>query len=176
MLTGKFGTRVMLLSLIVSAAGCGYRLAGDRIDSGEGRTLAVPVFRSLTTDFKIEQQLTDAVRRELIRRTRYRVTPARDGDVILAGEVLAVTSIPIIFTDQGRGTAYTVAVDVGVRVTDTADGRILFQNDRWTFSEVFELSNNSVEFVPEDSAAIDRLAGQFASSLVASLNYVNPNP
>jgi outer membrane lipopolysaccharide assembly protein LptE/RlpB len=176
MLTGKFRTRVMLLLLIVSTAGCGYRLGGDRIDSGEGRTLAVPVFRSLTTDFKIEQQLTDAVRLELIRRTRYRVTPSRNGDVILAGEVLAVTSIPIIFTDQGRGTAYTVAVDVSVRVTDTADGRILFQNDRWTFSEVFELSNNSVEFVPEDSAAINRLAGQFASSLVASLNYVNPNP
>jgi outer membrane lipopolysaccharide assembly protein LptE/RlpB len=176
MLTGKFRTRVMLLSLIVSTAGCGYRLAGDRIDSGEGRTLAVPVFRSLTTDFKIEQQLTDAVRRELIRRTRYRVTPAGGGDVILTGEVLAVTSIPILFTDQGRGTAYTVAVAVSVRVTDTVDGRILFQNDRWTFSEVFEVSNNSVEFVPEDSAAIDRLAGQFASSLVASLNYLNPNP
>ena len=175
MLTGKFRTTLVALWLIGSIAGCGYRLAGERVDSGAGRTLVVPVFRSLTTDFRIEQQLTDAVRRELIRRTRYRVTPAGDGDVIVAGEVLDVTSIPIIFTDQGRGTAYTVAVALSVRVTDTADGSILFQNDRWTFSEVFELSNNSVEFVPEDSAAIDRLAGQFASSLVASLNYANPN-
>ncbi len=95
---------------------------------------------------------------------------------MLAGEVLGVTSIPIIFTDQGRGTAYTVAVDVSVRVTDTANGRILFQNDRWTFSEVFELSNNSEEFVPEDSAAIERLARQFASSLVASLAFMSRNP
>ena len=176
MLTGKFRTGLAVLLLVGLISGCGYRLAGERVDSGAGRTLAVPVFRNLTTDFRIEQQLTDAVRRELIRRTRYRVTPAGNGDVIVTGEVLDVTSIPIIFTDQGRGTAYTVAVALSVRVTDTADGSILFQNDRWTFSEVFELSNNSVEFVPEDSAAIDRLAGQFASSLVASLNYANPNP
>ena len=176
MLKVKFGTTVMLLLLAGSLAGCGYRLAGDRIDSGEGQTLAVPVFRSLTTDFRIEQQLTESVRRELIRRTRYRVTPSRDGDVVLTGEVLRMTSIPIIFTDQGRGTAYTVAVDVSVRVIDTSDGSVLFQNDRWTFSEVFELSNNSEEFVPEDSAAIDRLAGQFASSLVASLRFANRSP
>ena len=172
---GWYGPLAVLL-LIASIAGCGYRLAGERVDSGAGQTLAVPVFRNLTTEFRIEQQLTAAVRRELIRRTRYRVTPTRNGDVILAGEVLGINSIPIIFTDQGRGTAYTVAVDVRVRVTDTADGSILFQNDRWTFSEVFELSNDSEAFVAEDSAAIDRLARQFASSLVASLAYANPNP
>ena len=164
------------LMLILSIAGCGYRMAGERLDSGAGRTMAVPVFRSLTTEFEIEQQLTDAVRLELIRRTRYRVIPARAGDVVVAGEVLGVTSIPIIFTGQGRGTAYSVAVDVSVRVTDTADGRVLFQNDRWTFSEVFELSNNSEEFVPEDTAAIDRLASNFAAALVASLTYLNSSP
>ena len=46
---------------------------------------------------------------------------------------------------------------------------VLFQNDHWVFREVFELGQNSAEFVPEDPAAVDRLARRFASSLVASL-------
>ena len=169
--TGKFLCGLIVLVLFCSVEGCGYRLSGGRVSAGEGRTLAVPVFANRTTEFRVEQQLTEAVRRELLQRTRYRVMPTDTGDVVLTGEVLRITSFPIIFTDQGRGTAYTVAVDVSVRLTDTSDGRILFQNDSWTFSEVFELSNQSAAFIPEDSAAVDRLARQFASSLVASIGY-----
>jgi hypothetical protein len=164
----------MLLSLLLSVAGCGYRLAGDRMDFGSGQTLAVPVFGNQTTDFRIEQRLTEAVRRELIQRTRYQVVPASDGDVVLEGEVLAVTAIPIIFNQGGRGTTYSVAVDVSVRLREVPAGEILFQNERWTFREVFEVSNVSEEFVPEDAAAIERLARQFAGSLVASVFYANP--
>lgn len=170
----KFHGKLLFLSLLLLNAGCGYRLARGGTDSGSGQTLAVPVFGSLTTDFKIEQRLTEAVRRELIQRTRYQVTPSSQGDVILEGQVLSVTSIPIIFTDQGRGTAYSVAVAVGVRFTNSDDGTVLFETDRWTFSEVFEVSSNSAEFVPEDTAAIDRLARRFAESLVASLSNASP--
>jgi hypothetical protein len=168
------GRRLIWLSLLLSMAGCGYRLASDSVDIGSGQTLAIPVFGNQTTDFGIEQRLTDAVRRELIQRTHYRVTPAREGDVVLEGEVLAVTAIPIIFNEGGRGTTYSVAVDVSVMLRDVSAGTILFQNSRWTFREVFEVSNVSEEFVPEDAAAIERLGRQFAGSLVASVFHTNP--
>jgi len=60
-------------------------------------------------------------------------------------------------------------VDLNIRLTDTKTGAVVFQNDRWTFREVFELSQSSPEFIPEDAAALDRLARRFASSLVASV-------
>jgi curli biogenesis system outer membrane secretion channel CsgG len=60
-------------------------------------------------------------------------------------------------------------VDMNVRVTNTKTGEVVFQNDRWTFREVFELSQSSAEFVPEDTAALDRLARRFAASLVATV-------
>jgi len=56
-----------------------------------------------------------------------------------------------------------------VRLTDTKTGKVVFQNDSWAFREIFELSQTSAEFVPEDPAALDRLSRRFASSLVASL-------
>ncbi len=158
---------VFLLLLQLAAAGCGYRLAGGAIEVGEGRTLAVPMFDNLTSGFRIEQRLTAAVRRELVDRTRFRVVPDPAGDVVLDGQVLGVTAIPVILTDDGRGTGYTVTVDVGVRMIDNADGAVVFENPRWTFREFFELSDDAEGFVPEDSAAMERLSRRVAESLVA---------
>jgi hypothetical protein len=86
----------------------------------------------------------------------------------MAGEVLNYAASPVIF-NQGRASAYTMLVDLKIRLTDSKTGKVIFQNDRWTFREVFELSQNSGDFVPEDPAALDRLARRFASSLVASI-------
>ena len=76
---------VILLLLLVTSSGCGYRLAGGAIEAGQGETLAVPIFDNLTTDFRVEQRLTAAVRRELVQRTQYRVVPGASGDVVLDG-------------------------------------------------------------------------------------------
>lgn len=163
-----------LISLSMVVSGCGYRLAGKRFNNGEGRTLAIPTFTNRTTTYGIEQRLTEALRREFIRRTRYQVVPEASGDVIVAGEVLSFAAVPIIFNQQGRGSSYSILVDLYVRLTDSKTGEVLFQNDRWTFREVFELAQNSADFVPEDTAAIERLARRFASSLVASLLSARP--
>jgi len=160
---------VVIACLTLMTSGCGYRLAGKKLNNGEGRTIAVPTFANRTTTYRIEQRLTEAVRREFIRRTRFTVVPAETGDVVVAGEVLNFAAVPIIFNEQGRGSSYSILVDLNVRLTDTQTGAVLFQNDRWTFRDVFELAQFSAEFVPEDTPAMDRLARRFASSLVASV-------
>jgi outer membrane lipopolysaccharide assembly protein LptE/RlpB len=155
---------------------CGYRLqgSGGALDSGEGRTLSVPNFRNESSEFRIEQRLTEAVRGELIRGTRYRVVPTEGGDLTLTGSVAGITTAPTVFTDQGRAIVYTVAVRLNVRVTDRSDGDVLFEGTDMTFRETFEVSNDSAGFVPEDAAAIERLAKQFSGSLLASLSRVLP--
>ena len=157
----------MAVSVVLS--GCGYRLANKNLGGGQGQTIAVPTFTNRTTTYRIEQRLSEAVRQELIRRTRFRVVPEDSGDVVMAGEVLSYTAVPVIFNQQGRGSAYSMLVDLNIRLTDTKTGKVLFQNDRWTFREVFELAQNSAEFVTEDTAALERLARRFASSLVATV-------
>jgi len=158
-----------LAFLLMVLPGCGYRLANKNFGGGEGQTIAVPTFTNGTTTYRIEQRLTEAVRQELIRRTRFKVVPVTTGDLVMSGEVLNYAAVPVIFNQQGRGSAYTMLVDMNVRVTNTKTGEVVFQNDRWTFREVFELSQSSAEFVPEDTAALDRLARRFAASLVATV-------
>jgi outer membrane lipopolysaccharide assembly protein LptE/RlpB len=163
----KFGWRVLTIVIaLLSLSGCGYRLANKNFEGGEGRTIAVPTFRNSSTTYRIEQRMTEAVRQELIRRTRFRVTPEATGDLVMAGEIVSYGAVPVIFNQQGRGSVYTIVVDLNVRVTDTQTGKVILQNEHWNFRDVFELSQNSSEFVPEDPAALDRLARRFASSLV----------
>ena len=159
----------MAVSVLLS--GCGYRLANRNLGGGQGQTIAVPTFTNKTTTYRIEQRLAEAVRLELQRRTRFRVVPEDQGDVVMTGEVLSYTAVPVIFNQQqqGRGSAYSMLVDLSIRLTDAKTGKVLFQNDRWTFREVFELAQNSAEFVPEDTAAQERLARRFAASLVATV-------
>jgi hypothetical protein len=160
---------VLIYFCLLALSGCGYRLANKNLGGGEGRTIAVPTFTNSTTTYRIEQRVTEAVRQELIRRTRFRVVPEASGDLVMTGEVLSYAAVPVIFNPQGRGSAYTMLVDLKVKLTDTKAGKVVYQNDRFTFREVFELSQSSAEFVPEDPAALDRLSRRFASSLVATV-------
>jgi Lipopolysaccharide-assembly len=163
-----------LVFISISTPSCAYRLAGKRLNNGAGMTIAVPTFINRTTTYRIEQRITDAVRQEFIKRTRYKVVPEDSGDVVMAGEVLSFIAVPIIFNDQGRGSSYSLLVDMSVRLTESSTGKVLFQNDRWTFREVFELAQNSSDFVPEDTPAVERLARRFASTLVASVLSARP--
>jgi outer membrane lipopolysaccharide assembly protein LptE/RlpB len=161
--------RKLIVLICLLLCGCGYRLANKNLGGGEGRTIAVPTFANKTTNYRIEQRMTEAVRQELIRRTRFKVVTESTGDLVMTGEVLNYAAVPVIFNQLGRGSAYTMLVDLNVKLTDSKTGKVVFQNDRWTFREVFELSQTSAEFVTEDTAALDRLSRRFASSLVASV-------
>ena len=163
-----------LIFLSTFTSSCAYRLAGKRFNNGAGMTIAVPTFINRTTTYRVEQRITDAVRQELIKRTRYKVVPEESGDVVMAGEVLCFIAVPVIFNQQGRGSSYSLLVDMSVRLTDSSTGKVLFQNDRWTFREVFELAQNSSDFVPEDTPAVERLARRFATTLVASVLSARP--
>ncbi len=131
--------------------------------------MAVPTFVNRTTGYAIEQHLSEAVRQELVRRTRFSVNSRDNGDVVMTGEVLAIALSPIIVNQQGRASSYSFIVDVRVKVLDTRTNKILFSNERWTFREPFDLAQTSAEYVPEDPVAMDRLSRRFASSLVAAI-------
>jgi hypothetical protein len=153
---------------------CGYRLAGKRLDGGRGATIAVPTFINRTTGYRIEQRLAEAVRQELIRRTKFTVNSQESADVVVTGEVLAITLAPVLLNPLGRGSSYSFIVDLSVNVTDNRNSSTIFSNDHWTFRENFDLAQNSAEYVPEDPAAMDRLSRRFASSLVAAVLHAKP--
>jgi len=152
---------------------CGYQLTTKRANAGDGRTIAVPTFTNATTTYRVEQRLSESLRRELVQRTRFKVVSGDSGDVLVSGVVLGYGASPSTI-NSGRASSYIISVEVRITVTDTRSGEVLYQNPSMRFQENFEMAPNSGQFVPEEPAAVDRVASAFASSLVAFL--VNRNP
>ena len=155
--------------LLVVSSGCGYRLASRKGDVGGGQTIAVPTFVNSTSSYRIEQGISEALRRELVRTTHFKVTSVDSGDVVVRGEVTDYGISPTVFDDAGRAAQYAVTVSLKVLVTEASTGKTLLRNDAMRFYDTFQLSGNSAEFVPEDPAALRRLAERFASAIVAAL-------
>src|SRR6266700_2851594 len=64
----------ILAAVLAVSGGCGYHVVGrtNTLPSG-AHTIAVPAFVNRTTTYRVEQILTQAVVREFIARTSYRV-------------------------------------------------------------------------------------------------------
>ncbi|MDE0105473.1 MAG: LPS assembly lipoprotein LptE [Bryobacterales bacterium] len=160
------------IACALSVASCGYRVVGtadflpDRI-----RTIAVPAFTNVTSEFKIEQQLTAAVVSEVLQRTRYQVVSRPDeADATLVGRVMLFDAIPQNFDPStGRATAVMTVTRVHVALYDRADGSVLYTNPDMVHRENYEVSDDPEAYVNERDAAIERASRSMAASLVSAV-------
>jgi outer membrane lipopolysaccharide assembly protein LptE/RlpB len=162
--------------LLVGLDGCGYHVAG-RVNALPKtiHTIAVPAFENKTTSYRIEQRLTAATVHELLAKTRFRVVadPA-NSDAVLRGKVLSLEAVPILFdtdpvTNSVRATLLLVTVKCEVTLTETESKKVLFHTDNFLFRNEYQLSTDVATFFAEQDPALDRLAQEFATRLVASI-------
>jgi Lipopolysaccharide-assembly len=160
------------LLLLIFFPGCGYQVAG-RANSlpPDIRTIAVPIFKNETAQFRIEQTLTSAVVNELIDRTKFRVTTNQDGaDAILHGTVKRIRTGAVTFSPQtGSATTLQIEVVTGVTLVDQHTKHIVFANPDYLFREQYQVSYTPSTLIEEDPAAIDRLSRDFARTLVTDI-------
>lgn len=152
--------------------GCGYHVGGrGALIPPDVKTIAVPIFKNQTPQFKIEQQLTGAVTDELIERTQYRLTqnPAA-ADAVILGTVKQIRQGVATFNPQ-TGSASTIQVEVVVSVTmtDVHSKKVIFSNPNYVFRQQYQVSSNAATLIEEDPAALERLSQDFARSLVTDI-------
>jgi hypothetical protein len=135
------------------------------------KTIAVPAFKNLSSTFRIEQQLTSAVSRELLERTHYRILPnPADADAVLKGTVKEVRARAITFDiNTGRATSLQVQVIADVQLEDLHSHKTLFSNSNYVFREEYQVSESPSALFEEDKPALDRLSRDLARTLVTDL-------
>jgi outer membrane lipopolysaccharide assembly protein LptE/RlpB len=153
-------------------SGCGYHVAGrTNALPASVHTIAVPAFTNKTQHYRIEQRITQAVVREFLAGTKYRVVsnPA-EGDAVLHGEVFGLESEPVIFDPiTGHATTMMVQVHVRVHLDERDSGKILYRNDDFLFRQEYQITSDITSFFDEQDPALDRMARDFASRLVADI-------
>ena len=165
------GLCVLFLAAIL-CAGCGYRVVGKTTNlPSDWKTIAVPAFTNDTTQYRIEQRFTEAVIREFIARTKYRVVQdAQTADAVLRGEVLAIETSPVLFdANTGEVTTMLVTVHAKVQLTDNKSQKAVYQDDDMVLRGEYQISPDVKSFFQEEDPALGRMTQDFASHVVANV-------
>lgn len=161
---------IWLLVLLVGV-GCGYRVSG-RLEGlpAHVRTVAVPMFENRTVKFGLEQVLTEAVKLELAARSRKSITADEtSADAVLTAEILSFDQTPVAVRGRNIGNVFQVRLVVRVVLTDRRQDRILYEHPAFIVREEYILSDRNVDFFREEMPAIQRAAGAFARTVVATI-------
>ncbi len=154
------------------ASGCGYHVAGRSNALPKGiHVIAVPALENKTSSYRIEQRLTTATVHEFLAKTSYRVVPDPvNGDAVLRGKVVSLEAVPLLFdTKTGRATTMLVTVKCEITFEERETGKILYHTDNFVFRNQYEISTDVKSFFEEQDPALDRLAQDFATRLVAAV-------
>jgi hypothetical protein len=157
---------------LCALAGCGYHTAG-KVNGlpPDIRTIAVPAFVNQTQTYRVEQVLTSAVIREFNTRTRYHIVTnsGADADAVLHGTVLQTDFVPVTYDSvSGRASSALVTVVVRVSLVDR-NNHVIWENPNYSFHEQYQVSREISSFFEEDQPAVDRLADEFARTLVSNV-------
>jgi outer membrane lipopolysaccharide assembly protein LptE/RlpB len=156
----------------VLVGGCGYHVAGRRDSLPKSiHVIAIPALENKTTSYRIEQKLTASTVHEFLARTQLKVTSNPAGaDAVLQGKVLSLEATPLLFdTVTGRATTMLVTVKCEISLTEIATQKVLYHTGNFLFRNEYELSTDVKSFFEEQDPALDRLARDFASHLVAAI-------
>jgi outer membrane lipopolysaccharide assembly protein LptE/RlpB len=154
-------------------AGCGYHTAGSATHlPPQVTSIDVPIFQTKVENYHTELAFTRAVVDRLNSRTKDRVTESdrpHAADAILRGTILTETYTPLTYNSQtGQSSSYVITITASVVLT-AADGKVLYQNDHFLFRSQYQETADLTSFIQEDSPAVQRMAHEFAASLVSDM-------
>ena len=164
---------VVLATLSTLLCSCGYHVAGKAdLVPKTVNTIAIPRFANVTTRYKLTDRLPDAIGREFISRTRYRiVTDPSDADAVLNGTVLNYVSFPTVFDNKtGRASGLQVNVTMQITLTERSTGKVLFTRPSFEAHQRYEISvTSTAQYFEESATALERLSQDVARDIVSSI-------
>ncbi len=164
--------RLLIALPALALASCGYHVAG-RADllPPTLKTISIPAFENGTIRYKLSELMPQALAREFITRTRYRVVPDPDSaDMVLRGSVVTYAFNPTIFDSvRQRANVADLRVTLQVTLTERATGRILYQRPSFEVKESYQISPQPAEYFEESAAALQRASERVSRQVVTAI-------
>lgn len=164
--------RLLLILLLATAGPCGYQTAGGgKALPSHIKTIAVQTFRNDSVRYKVDQRFTSAVTSEILRRTsRFKlVSDPAEADAVLSGNIRNFSFRSVLLDNNSRTRVFEITITASVVLRDQTENRVLFDNQRMVFRGEYELADDPRSFFNEDDPAVDRMARDFARSVVSTI-------
>jgi hypothetical protein len=165
----------IIVAIALLLTGCGYNKGGGSDDGyhwsslyrQDVRTVAVPIFTTISYDRGVEFNLSEAVVKQLEASTPYKVVPRERADTILEGQVTNV-QVSTLSTDPNSAIPQEQLLGLTVDFTwkDLRSGRILVQRRGFEQTATFYPTLGEGRFVGRQQA-VEKLAVGIVQELQA---------
>jgi hypothetical protein len=166
--------REVLAALALAVPGCGYALVGrGTVVDPSIKRIGVPRFENGTPKAGLDQKITERVIEELLKRGRFDVTEDRAGvDALVEGALTRYDAQPVGFESSGgttQASRYSITLTARVRYAKSGATEAIWANEAFSFRDEYEMGTDPATFFDREEQALERLAQQFARSLVAAM-------
>jgi len=151
----------------------GYHVAGKAdLVPKDVHTIAIPPFANATVRYKLTDLLPQAIGREFITRTRYKLVQNPDqADAVLRGSVVNYLAYPTLIDQAtGRTSGLQINVVLNVSLVERSTGKTIYAQPNMQVHQRYELATtNDSQYFDESGAGIQRLSRDVAHDLVTSI-------
>jgi outer membrane lipopolysaccharide assembly protein LptE/RlpB len=157
---------LLLAGLLLGS--CGYTTSPALLPA-HLKSIAVPVFENGTTEYTLEQDITNSVIQHFVRDNHLKVVDEKSANCVLRGKVTQYKNAVFGFTQASQAQEYRVTIAVQVTLKDVVKNR-----EMWT-DEIIRTANYYVQNVPGQGAhtelegrkeAIEKIADEILSRSV----------
>jgi hypothetical protein len=132
--------------LALAAGGCAYSTSTALLPA-HLKTVAVPVFENTTSEYTLEQQVTDAVIARFVADNHLRVVDERSANLVVRGRILGYRNSVFGFNTATNANEYRVTIEIAVTLKDQVKNREL-----WNEPALVRTANYYVIDVPGEKA------------------------
>lgn len=168
--------RALLVIAVMCLPACGYSLAGRGNFLPEYiKVIGVPLFVNHSTMAELDRVLTNAVVAELQSHPRFRIVPDATGvDALMTGTINSLRQDVAAFTANQQAARYAIVGTVSIEFKDIRGNKVLWSNPSASFREEYDVTssttaNDPAAFLTGDRNALERLAKNFARSVVTAI-------
>jgi outer membrane lipopolysaccharide assembly protein LptE/RlpB len=159
----------LLAGVALIAASCAYTTSSALLPS-HLKTIAIPVFENATTEYTLEQEITDAVIQRFVQDNHLKVVDERSANSVLRGKVTQFRNAVFGFSTGTAAQEYRVTIELSVTLKDQVKNREL-----WSEGNLIKTANYYVVDSPGQAAqteldgrkqAISKIADEILSRTV----------
>jgi outer membrane lipopolysaccharide assembly protein LptE/RlpB len=166
------GRCVFIVFALAALSSCGYHAAGKgELLPPTLKTISIPAFGNITTRYKLTDRLPEAISREFLTRTHYRIVSREEAaDAVLRGNVINYAAYTAILDpDTSRAAAVELRVMLQLTLVERATGKALFSRPAFEVRERYQISTTAERYYDESEDALIRVSRQVAQQVVTAI-------
>ncbi len=164
-----------ILLAVCLSCGYGFRAKGEPIGVSI-ESLAIPLFESTSTDRGFEAEFTEIIRNEFINRSNIPIIERGKAGAVITGRIYEIEIQPLSYNTviqsvEGNTVSYETGgtrkliVRLDISMTDSATGKVIWQDDSMEEETSFNVSEDPLENRFNKDQAIRDIAGLMAKRI-----------